>query len=148
MDGHVVELLGRGDVSTGIFTNHGFNLSCDTPFTHAVNACVFRASWAKPRLFSLVFNNHCKNAPQCVALWLEIILFKIEITCGKKLKQHVATRLKATKKLDSFVIANAVKSVSVGLTPWVNFTNVLRAAFTYVCCTHVLGLYFTGSISN
>ncbi len=34
--------------------------------------------------------------------------------------------------------------------PWVNFTNVLRSAFTYVSCEHsffvptFLGLYFTG----
>ncbi len=26
---------------------------CDTPFQHASTACVFRASWAKPRLISI-----------------------------------------------------------------------------------------------
>jgi hypothetical protein len=41
----------------------------------------------------VVFNNQGKNAPQCVAFQLEIFLFKIEIACGKKLKQHVATSL-------------------------------------------------------
>jgi hypothetical protein len=37
------------------------------------------------------FNNQGKNALQCVAFWLEIFLFKIEIACGKKLKRRVAT---------------------------------------------------------
>jgi hypothetical protein len=60
---------------------------------HVENTCVFRASWAIPRLFSLVFNNLGKNAPQWVAFWLEIFLFKIDIACGKKLKRHVATSL-------------------------------------------------------
>ncbi len=40
------------------------------------------------------FNNQGKNAPQCFAFWLENFLFKIEIACGKKLKQCVATSLK------------------------------------------------------
>ncbi len=40
------------------------------------------------------FNNQGKNAPQCIAFWLEIFLFKIEIACGKKLKLRVATSLK------------------------------------------------------
>ncbi len=33
----------------------------------------------------VVFNSQGKNAPQYIAFSLEIILFKIEITCGKKL---------------------------------------------------------------
>jgi hypothetical protein len=39
------------------------------------------------------FNNQGKNAPQCVAFWLEIFLFKIEIACGKKLKRCVPMSL-------------------------------------------------------
>ncbi len=41
----------------------------------------------------VVFNNRSKNASQCVAFWLEIFLFKIEIAFGKKLKLDVATNL-------------------------------------------------------
>jgi hypothetical protein len=44
----------------------------------------------------VVFNNQGKNASQCVGFCLEIFLFKIEIACGKKLKQHVAMSLKET----------------------------------------------------
>jgi hypothetical protein len=39
-------------------------LSCDIPFTHAENACVFRASWAKPRLFSITKVKMHRNALQ------------------------------------------------------------------------------------
>jgi hypothetical protein len=39
------------------------------------------------------FNNQGKNAPQRIAFWLEIFLFKIEIACGKKLKRRGATSL-------------------------------------------------------
>jgi hypothetical protein len=39
------------------------------------------------------FNNQGKNAQQCFAFLLEIVLFKIEIACGKKLKRRVVTSL-------------------------------------------------------
>ena len=44
-------------------------LSCDMPFTHAENACVFRDSWAKPRLVTMV-------KTQRIAFWKELFLFK------------------------------------------------------------------------
>jgi hypothetical protein len=55
------------------------------------NKCVFRASWAKPRLFSITK----VKKMQCIAFLLEIFLFKTEIACDKKLiNQDVITRLK------------------------------------------------------
>ncbi len=44
------------------------------------------------------FNNQGKNAPQWLAFWLEIFLFKIEIAHVKKLKRRVATSLKKGEK--------------------------------------------------
>ncbi len=62
---------------------------------HAVSACVYRMRFQSQLGQTKVdFNNQGKNAPQCLAFWLEIFLFKIEIVSGKKLKQRVATSLK------------------------------------------------------
>jgi hypothetical protein len=51
-----------------------------------------------------------------------------------------------------FVLLKCIKRFSLGQWLGVNFTNVLRAAFTYVSCmcsfsfcAYVLGLYFTGA---
>ncbi len=68
----------------------GFKLSCNTLFTHAKNAWVFRASWAKPRLISIT---KVKMHHNVFVFWLEIFLFKIEITWGKKLKRLVVTSI-------------------------------------------------------
>ena len=56
------------------------------PFMQVENACVFRASWAKPRLF---FDNQGKNAQQCLKFSLGIFLFENENACVKNLKRHV-----------------------------------------------------------
>jgi hypothetical protein len=79
------------------------------PFRHVENACVFSASWAKPMIFS---NNQGKTAPQYILFSLEIILFKIEITCSKKLKQDVATSL---YKLNSKCFELNIAVVSMAL---------------------------------
>ena len=50
------------------------------------NAFVFRASWAKPRLF---FDNQGKNAQHSVKFSLGIFLFKNENACFKNLKRCV-----------------------------------------------------------
>ena len=50
-------------------TKQNLKLSCNTTFTHAENACVVRASWAKPRLVT-------KVKTQRIAFWIEIFLFK------------------------------------------------------------------------
>ena len=46
--------------------------SCDIAFTHAENACVFRASWAKPRFIP---SNQGKNAMLCIEFWLGIFSY-------------------------------------------------------------------------
>jgi hypothetical protein len=53
------------------------------------NACIFSASWDKPRLFSITKVKHTAMN----VFSLEIFQFKIEIACGKKLKRDVVTIL-------------------------------------------------------
>ena len=55
-------------------------LSCNTPFTHAESACVFRGSWAKPRIVT-------KVKMQSIVFWIEIFLLKI----WKCMRQKVET---------------------------------------------------------
>jgi hypothetical protein len=61
--------------------DHLAKLNCNTLFTHAGNACIFRASLAKPRLFSITKVKTHRNA---LGFLLEIFLFKIEIACFLK----------------------------------------------------------------
>ncbi len=65
-------------------------LSCDTPFKHGENVCVYRPSWAKPRF---IFQTKVNG---CITFWFGIFLFKNKNTCVKKLKQRVATQLKVS----------------------------------------------------
>ena len=62
-------------------------LSCYTLFTHAENACIFRASWAKPRLVT-------KVKMQNIAFWIEIFLFKNWNRMRQKVETACVTRLK------------------------------------------------------
>ncbi len=62
---------------------------------HAIYTCGKRMRFQnKLGQTKVDFNNQSKSALQCIAFWLEIFLFKIEIACSKKLKWHVATSLK------------------------------------------------------
>ncbi len=86
---------------------------------HAIYACRKLMHFqSHPGQNMVDFNNQGKNAPQCIAFWLEIFLFKIEIACGKKLKRRVTTSLKWQQKNTRVSSPRSVFRASSNLIMW------------------------------